>query len=70
MLVAVGIPLQLKPGNQLSSRDDMGSRELSSSSCAEIVVSVDLRQVSQGIYGVAQRKPSQLCCMMVNGALL
>ena len=27
----VGIPLQLTPGNQLSSRDDMGCKELSSS---------------------------------------
>ena len=49
----VGLPLQSKPGNQLSSRDDMGSRELSSSSCAEIGVSLDLRRVSQGISGVA-----------------
>ena len=66
----VGLPLQLKPGNQLSSRDDMGSRELSSSSCAEIVVSVDLRQVSQGISGVALGKSSHLLCVMWNAGWL
>ena len=49
----VGLPLQLKPGNQLSSRDDMGSTELSSSCCAEIGVSLDLRRVSQRISGIA-----------------
>ena len=48
----------------------MGCIELSSSSCAEIGVPIDLRQVSQGIPGAAQRKPSQLSCMMGNGALL
>ena len=30
-LFKVGIPLELKPGNQLSSRDDLGHPELSSS---------------------------------------
>ena len=49
----VGLPLQSKPGNQLSSRDDMGSTELSSSCCAEIGISLDLRRLSQGISGVA-----------------
>ena len=49
----VGIPIQSKPGNQLSSQDDLGCTELSSSSCAEIGVPLDLRQVSQGISGVA-----------------
>ena len=62
--------LEENPGNQLSSRDDMGCMELSSSSCAEIGIPIDLRQVSQGISGVAQRKPSQLSCMNGNGALL
>ena len=66
----VGSPLQSKPGNQLSSWDDMGCMELSSSSCAEIGVTIDLRRVSQGISGLAQRKPSQLSSMMGNGALL
>ena len=65
-----GLPLEQNPGNQLSSRENMGCTELSLSSCAEIVFPVDLRQVSQGISGVAQRKPSQLSCMMGNGALL
>ena len=49
----VGIPLQSKPENQLSSRDDMGSMELSSSCYAEIGVTLDLSRVSQGISGVA-----------------
>ena len=47
----------------------MGCMEISSSSCAEIGVPIDLRQVSQGISGVAQRKPNQLSSMMENGAL-
>ena len=49
----VGIPLQLKPGKQLSSQDDLGCTELSLSCCAEIGVPIDLRRVSQGISGVA-----------------
>ena len=49
----VGLPVQWNPGNQLCSRDDMGCMELSSSSCAEIVVPIDLRRVSQGISVVA-----------------
>ena len=65
-----GQPFSQNPGNQLSSRDDMGCMELSSSSWSEIGVPIDLRRVSQGISGVAQRKPSQFSCMMVNGALL
>ena len=48
----------------------MGCMELSSCSCGEIVVFIDLRRVSQGISGVAQRKPNELPCMMGNGALL
>ena len=48
----------------------MGCMELSSRSCAEIGVPIDLRRVSQGISGVAQRKASQLSCMMGNGAML
>ena len=52
-LWTVGKPLHSKPGNQLSSRDDMGSMELSYSCCAEIVVPLDLRRLSQGISGVA-----------------
>ena len=49
----VCLPVQLNPGNQLSSRDDMGCMELSSSSCAAIGVTIDLRRVSQGILVVA-----------------
>ena len=48
-----GLLLQLNPGNPLSSQNDMASMELSSSSCAEIGVPLDLRRVSQGISGVA-----------------
>ena len=48
----VDLPLHSKPGNQLSSRDDMGFTELPSSCCAEIGVPLDLRQLSQGISGV------------------
>ena len=65
-----GLPLKYKPANQLSSRDDMGCMELSSRSCAEIGVPIDLRRVSQGISGVAQRKPSQLSSMTGHGALI
>ena len=57
----------IESGNQLSYRDYMGCMELSSSSCAEIGVPIDLRQVSQGLSGVAQRKPSQLTFMMGTG---
>ena len=56
--------------NQLSSGDDMGCMELSLSFCAEIGVSIDFRRVSLGISGDALREPSQLSCMMANGALL
>ena len=53
-----------------SPRDNMECMELSSSSCAEIGVLIDLRNVSQRISGVAQSKPSQSFCMIWNGALL
>ena len=42
----------------------MGYMELSSISCAEIGVPIDLRRVSQGISGVAQRKPNLLSCIL------
>ena len=45
----------------------MGCMELSSSSCAEIGVPIDLRRMSQRISGVAKRKSSHLCCIMGNG---
>ena len=41
------------PGTQLSSRDNMRCLELSSSSCAEIGIPIDLSRVSQGIPVVA-----------------
>ena len=41
-LFKVGLPLHLKPGNQFSSRDDMGCTEVSSCCCAEMGVPVDL----------------------------
>ena len=44
----VGSILQSKTGNQLSSGDDMGCMELSSSCCTEINIHIDLRGVSQG----------------------
>ena len=47
-----------------------GCMELSSISCAEIGVPIDFSRVSQGISGVAQRKPIQLSSMMGNMALL
>ena len=49
----VVIPLHSKPGNQLSSQNDVGCTKLSLSCCAEIGVPLDLRWVSQGISGVA-----------------
>ena len=66
----VGIPLQPKPWNQLTSRDDFGCMELSSSCYAEIGVPLDLRRVSQGISGVASRNSSHLSCMMWKVGLL
>ena len=47
----VGISLQSKRGNQLSSPDDMGCTEHSSSCFTESDVPLDLRWVCQGIYG-------------------
>ena len=46
-----GLLLQSKTGNQLSSPDDMGCTELSSSCFTEIDVPLDLRWMSQGISG-------------------
>ena len=48
----VGIALESKPGNQLSSPDDLGYTELFSSCCAELVVPLDLGWCSPGISGV------------------
>ena len=49
----VGIPLESKPGNQLSYRDEMGFTELAFSCCAELGVPLDLGRCSQGTSGVA-----------------
>ena len=49
----VGLPLQSKTGNQLSSRDDMGCTELSTSCCTETDVPLALRRMSQLISGVS-----------------
>ena len=56
----VGLPVPLNPWSQLSSRDDLGCMEISSSSCAEFPVPINLRRVSQGISVVA--KGSQATC--------
>ena len=47
-----GLPLQSKTGNQLSFPDDRGCPDLSSCCFTEIDVPIDLRSVSQGIYGL------------------
>ena len=62
----VGLPVQWNHGDQLSSRDDMWSMELSSSYCAEIGVPVVLKRVSLGISVVAERKTVHFYCMMWN----
>ena len=49
----VGIPLESKLGNQLSSGDYLLYMELSSICCAELRVPIDLGQCSRGISGVA-----------------
>ena len=49
----VGSSLQSKTGDQLSSLEDIGCMELSSSCCTEINIHIDLRLVSQGISEVS-----------------
>ena len=49
----VGIHLESKPGNQLSSRDNLEYTELSWSSCPESGVPLDLGRFSRGISGDA-----------------
>ena len=56
----VGLNLQSKTENQLSSWDDMGCKELSSSYCTDINIHIDLRRVSQGISVNSSRKSSHL----------
>ena len=48
----VALPLESKPGNQLSSPDDLGCPGFSSCCFTEIDVPIDLRWVSQGISGL------------------
>ena len=52
----VGSNLQSKTVNQLSSWDDMGCMELSSSCCTDINIHIDLRRLSQGISVDSSRK--------------
>ena len=47
-----GLPLESKTGNQLSSPDDMGCPDVSSSCFTETDVPIDLRWLSQGISGL------------------
>ena len=54
----VGSNLQSKTWNQLSTWDDMGCMELSSSCCTDINIHIDLRRVSQGISFDSSRKSS------------
>ena len=54
----VGSNLQSKTGNQLSSWDDMGCMEISSSCCTDIKVHIYLKRVSQGISFDSTRKSS------------
>ena len=49
----VGIPLDSKPGYQLSSRDNLRYTELSLSCCAELRVPLVLGRFSRKISGVA-----------------
>ena len=62
----VGSNLQSNTGNQLSSWDDMGCMELSSSCCTDIYIHIDLKRVSQGISFDSSRKSSHLYCMLFN----
>ena len=54
----VGSNLKSKTGNHISSWDDMGYMELSSSCCTDINIHIDLRRVSQGISFDSSRKSS------------
>ena len=54
----VGSNHQSKTVNQLSTWDDMGCMELSSSCCTDITIHIDLRRVSQGISFDSSRKSS------------
>ena len=62
----VASPLQSKTGSQLSSWDDIGCMELSSSCFNEYDIHIDLRLVSNGISVVSKRKSRHLFCRMWN----
>ena len=62
----VGSNLQSNTGNQLSSWDDMGCMEVSSSCCTDINIHIDFRRVSQGISVDSSWKSSHLYCMLWN----
>ena len=62
----IGLPLQSKTGNQLTSRDDMGCMKFSLSCATEINIHIDLRRVFQEISLVSLRKSSTLYCMLWN----
>ena len=60
----VGSNLQSKTGNHISSWDDMGYMELSSSCCTDINIHIDLRRVSQGPLSIPQGSQATctVCC--------
>ena len=62
----VGSNLQSKTGYQLSTWDDMGCMELSTSCCTDINIHIDLRWVSHGISVDSSRKSIHLYCMLWN----
>ena len=62
--------LQSKTRNQLSSWDDMGCMEVSSSCCTDINIHIDLIRVSQGISVDSSRKSTHLYCMLYNTGYL
>ena len=66
----VCIPLELKPGNQLSSQDDLWYMVLFLSCCAELGIPLDLGQCSWGISVVGLRKSSHLSCLIGNAGWL
>ena len=59
-------PPHLDRGNHISSWDDMGYMEHSSSCCTDINIHIDLRRVSQGISLNSSMKSSHLYCMLWN----
>ena len=62
----VGSNFQSKTGNQLSTWDDMGCMELSSSCFTDINIHIDVRWVSQGISVDSSRKSRNLYFMLWN----